>query len=89
MKSKAPLNIYKPVIQLRHSDLELYMPKQSMYRVICPICKKGLMLVGRDQKTLEIVPEDICILCGQHVYYTDYKEIEHGRHGLGNLESGT
>ena len=64
-----PLNLTKKAITVKHADLE--RTGDSPYRSVCPVCEVGTLLVRRDQETLEIVSEDICLLCGQHFIYED------------------
>jgi hypothetical protein len=58
----------KPVT-IKHSSLE--RADESPYRSNCPACKDGILLVRRDQKTLEILAEDNCVSCGQRFVYSD------------------
>ncbi|MBA7647726.1 hypothetical protein ES703_55505 [subsurface metagenome] len=67
-------NIDKPVIKVRHSDLERIFG--SRYRSSCPICDEGILLVERHPETLEIEPMDNCITCGQRFEYIDYKTLK-------------
>jgi len=67
-------NIEKPVIKVRHADLERI--SDSKYKSSCPICDGGILLVKRHPETLEIEPRDNCINCGQKFEYTDYKNLK-------------
>lgn len=64
-------NMDLKLIEISHMELLRY--GDSMYKSICPTCKMGLLLVGRDQETLILQEYDRCILCGQRVRYTDIK----------------
>jgi len=63
-------NIKTPILDVRHQDLKR-VSDNSSFRSVCPACKKGILLVGRDQQTFELLEFDRCILCGQQVRYTD------------------
>jgi hypothetical protein len=67
------INYTKEPLFLKHADLER-ASDNSEYRSNCPVCKIGMLLVMRDQSTLEIIQKDYCVLCGQHVIYTDLGE---------------
>ncbi len=75
-------NIYMEPIEIKHADLER-VNGNSMFRSVCPVCKEGTLLVGRDQKTFKLIAEDNCILCGQHFVYTDIDEL---RKKVGEIE---
>lgn len=64
------INFDNEPIFLKHSDLER-ASDNSIYRSNCPVCKVGVLLVMRDQSTLEISQIDRCVLCGQMIIYTD------------------
>ena len=66
-------NIGKKLIHVKHKELERAL--DSDYKSICPKCKKGLLLFRRDDNTLMLLPDDVCILCGQHFIYDDVNEI--------------
>jgi hypothetical protein len=67
-------NASNSVLKIRHSSL-LRMSEDSDYRVKCPVCETGALLVHRDQKTLMLAESDHCIVCGQHVKYLDIQEM--------------
>lgn len=58
------------LIQVRHQDLPR-ADDESIYRSKCPSCNGGLLLLRRDQITLNIMVTDLCIQCGQAVEYSD------------------
>ena len=65
-----PENLNAEPIKVKHSVLQRFSD-DSAYKSICPVCKKGLLLVIRDSNTLKIMEKDRCILCGQMVIYED------------------
>ena len=68
------INKDAPAIMVPHSTLTR-ASEESVFRSDCPVCKKGVLLVGRDQETFELLEQDRCILCGQVVVYTDIEEM--------------
>ena len=64
------INVKKPVLQVKHSELTRAQD-DSEYKSICPACNEGWLLVHRDMETMKLRSHDNCILCGQHVEYTD------------------
>lgn len=73
--NKTGINLSKPVIKVRHEDLERFSD-ESLFKSKCPTCKEGVLLVSRHPKTFVLISEDFCILCGQHYFYTDLKDGE-------------
>ena len=71
-----PENIAEPIIDVKHSELER-LCDESIYKSLCPKCG-GLLLVYRDQDTLELEELDVCVKCGQHYRYTDIEEMNNG-----------
>ena len=65
----AGINISKPVLIVSHTKLK--RSGESPYRSECPVCKKGVLLMRRDENTFKLEKEDSCILCGQRVLYDD------------------
>lgn len=61
-------------IKVRHSDLKRFCP-ESIYKSECPNCKRGLLLMRRDQNTGKLLEYDNCIQCGQIFIYTDIEEL--------------
>ncbi len=53
-----------------HADLER-ASDDSPFRSVCPACKRGTLLVRRDQETFRLLNVDICTLCAQTVVYKD------------------
>ena len=72
MEKIAGCNVTKPIISIKHSELERVSPN-SPYRSFCPACKDGVLPVSRDRETLELIDRDRCLLCGQEVVYSDIK----------------
>lgn len=60
-------------IELKHSSLKRV--GDSVFKSECPKCKDGILPVTRDPKTLKIIAEDYCLLCGQHFIYEDFERI--------------
>jgi hypothetical protein len=72
-KEKSGINIQKPVIMVKHSELE--RSDESIFRSNCPECKEGILPVSRNYETFELEAEDRCLLCGQRYIYQDIEEI--------------
>lgn len=66
-------NIDRKRIRLYHSDLPKV--RDDVYRRKCPFCLDGMLLLSRGEDG-RLVPNDMCIGCGQRVEYLDIKEIE-------------
>lgn len=66
-------NIGKAPIKVYHSDLK--RDSDSLYRSKCPSCPKGILLVQRNQKTLDLEATDCCIACGQIFIYQDIRTL--------------
>lgn len=62
-------NVHSPAISIRHAALERFDPDSS-FKVVCPTCKEGLLLVMRNDR-YEVVDRDMCVSCGQHYFYED------------------
>jgi hypothetical protein len=43
----------------------------SVFRVRCPVCEEGILMVCRHQESFELVNVDRCTRCAQMVIYTD------------------
>ena len=67
-------NLYNEFKKVAHADLER-ADANSIFWSKCPVCKKGILMVSRDQKTLMLLEKDHCILCGQQFIYTDINEL--------------
>lgn len=57
-----------PVLFLLHSSLQRF--GDSAFKSRCPVCDDGVLTVTRNAD-LVIVPDDVCISCGQKVNYLD------------------
>lgn len=62
-------NLREPPIRVRHADLT--RAGDSFYKSLCPKCDEGTLLFRRDQRTLSLLAEDVCIHCGQYFIYED------------------
>jgi len=69
----AGINIDKPVMMVLHTNLN--RSGDSLYRSECPVCLKGVLLMKRDQETLQLEEHDNCILCGQRVFYEGLNDL--------------
>lgn len=82
MTAESYRNMGAPPIPVDHGSLAKFSD-ESEFKVYCPVCKDGLLLVARDQNTLRLVREDRCITCGQHFMYLDDviggEALPHGR----------
>lgn len=79
MNKLTAINIRKKVEKIKHSELE--RTGESPFRSVCPFCKEGTLLVQREKKTLKLKANDFCILCGQHVIYSDINDIKDWHNG--------
>jgi len=70
-------NLHVPPILVRHQDLKR-RSEDSNFKSICPICEEGTLFVQRDQRTFRLLPNDMCILCGQSFVYHDIAEMSRG-----------
>ena len=68
-----PKNFNAPILEIPHLELNRY--GDSCYKSCCPVCKDGILLVGRDFKTLELEEFDRCISCGQRIKYLDIQQM--------------
>lgn len=73
-KELAGSNLYKEPITVVHAEMER-ATEETIFRSVCPVCREGLLLVSRDQRTLKLRDTDNCTLCGQRVIYSDIKEL--------------
>lgn len=55
---------------VQHDELER-TSEESAYRVWCPACKLGILMVGRNQETMKLRRRDACTRCGQVFKYMD------------------
>lgn len=65
---EAGCNTDKPIMRIRHAGLE-QVGDQSPFRVWCPVCDQGILLVRRFDLALSRF--DRCTLCGQQFWYHD------------------
>jgi len=66
-------NLLKSILEIPHMELERY--GNSIYKSVCPVCHKGLLLVRRHQETLIFEEYDSCVLCGQRIRYLDINNL--------------
>ncbi|MHA1469721.1 MAG: hypothetical protein ACTSSP_04075 [Candidatus Asgardarchaeia archaeon] len=78
-KKFSGVNINEPAVEVKHAELKRLAHTESLFRSECPVCKIGVLLVRRDQETLEITAEDMCILCGQKFVYVDIEDLREMR----------
>ena len=71
---KVCCNVGRPTKNVKWSSLK---PDsiESMWRRQCPVCKEGVLLVYRNNETLQLEEHDRCILCGQRFKYIDIGEM--------------
>lgn len=67
-------NTDKPIQEVEHEKLERYS-ETSPYKSVCPVCKEGVLMMGRNLETLVLQEHDFCILCGQQFRYTDIDKL--------------
>ena len=63
------VNLNKTLLHVNHSELK--RDGDSVFKSVCPTCKEGILLVTRDQHTLQLLEQDHCTLCGQAFIYDD------------------
>jgi len=66
-------NVAEPPVEVEYYGLERTHPGRWASK--CPICKGGVLLVHRNNETLEILAQDNCMLCGRRFVYTDVGEM--------------
>ena len=69
-KRTVGLNIGKRPLRIFHQNLKR-ISDESAFKVYCPACPDGILLVFRDQDSLRVLSHDRCLSCGQHVVYLD------------------
>jgi len=65
----AGANVNAEPITLSHASLPA--AREGSFQKECPVCKKGVLLVYRDDKTFMLRNLDRCIYCAQQFVYTD------------------
>lgn len=65
-----PKNLKAPLKRVHHSDLKR-LNEDSAYKSECPSCDDGLLLIRREGGILQRY--DMCLVCGQRVFYLDSK----------------
>ena len=66
-------NFNKEILKVKHSELQRV--GDSIYRSLCPICRKGILLMQRNKVTFKLSNYDNCVLCGQRFEYIDIESI--------------
>jgi len=67
-------NLRNPIVRTKWAELTT-ADIDTIYKSICPVCSVGMLLVGRDQQTMELTEHDRCLFCGQTFQYTDIEEM--------------
>ena len=67
-------NLNEPVIEVAHGALAPLYEGRPTYKRTCPRCG-GALLVGRDNRTFELMEHDRCMLCAQRYRYTDIDKL--------------
>jgi DNA-directed RNA polymerase subunit RPC12/RpoP len=63
-------NLTAAPVSVRH-DCLARVSLNGDFKVYCPACNHGILMVNRDQETLEVIDVDRCTACGQLIFYTD------------------
>ncbi len=63
--------LHHPLIRIFHCNLQLWYADFSHFRVVCPQCHKGLLLVNRETPTYSLSRLDRCTICAQLFLYLD------------------
>jgi hypothetical protein len=71
MSSETGQNMKAEPMHVRHADLEPFCDTDSPFKKLCPACLEGILLVYRDQTTMELINVDRCTHCGQTLIYSD------------------
>jgi len=67
-------NVDAPLLEVEHANLRR-ASDNSAYRSVCPACPEGILMVGRDQDTFQLLEYDRCIVCGQLIKYLDIDDM--------------
>lgn len=63
------INRDNPVMHVKHSELTRF--GDSRYCSNCPVCKRGILHVGRNPVGFLLLSNDHCDICGQEFEYDD------------------
>ena len=74
------LNRDKPVLEIKYFVQERI--SLDKWRVHCPVCETGVLLVGRGVLTYCLLARDNCIFCGQRVIYLDIDKMRKMENGI-------
>lgn len=67
-------NYWMEPIRVKHKDLKR-SDEESMFRSVCPVCKKGHLMMRRNVSDgMKLQLDDNCTLCGTRFIYTDIIE---------------
>jgi hypothetical protein len=78
-----PPNFEKDPIHVKHSELTR-LSDASLYRVECPVCDDGILLVMREQEPpFKLQGLDRCVSCGQAFIYDDIDKMRGREDGQG------
>lgn len=81
----AGVNIRAAVREVNYYDLE--QVKEGSCSRSCPACKRGNLVVRRDNKDFSLISEhDICLLCGQRFRYQDIDKLRKALHDPRTLD---
>lgn len=64
---EAGSNFNKPTIHVNW----IMLVRIEGHKVECPVCEEGILTMIRNSTTGELLKEDQCCFCGQHVIYDD------------------
>lgn len=67
-------NLGKPIKKVKYKHLKVWDENSPAYKRVCPVCKKGALLVQRNPD-MTISKFDRCLSCGQEVEYVDFYEV--------------
>lgn len=68
------INIHEPAVKMAYKKLKKWNNNSNKRECIKCADKKGLVLLTRSPKTLEVTPYTRCLLCGQLYELTDVED---------------
>lgn len=66
-------NSEKMTKTVKHKDLVNLEDWHSPFKLDCPVCKFGVIVLGRDPKTSNVLANSYCFNCGQRFFFTDIR----------------